>query len=400
VNQAQFQGYRIKSLTNTIFELNSIYKTLILWGKVMMDVVISATGVYLPPDIISNDELAKSFNAYAEHYNLTHENDIAEGIVLAMPESSSEFIKRASGIETRHVLDKSGILNIDTMHPELEMYDDNGVSIQAQIGIKAALKAMAAANKKASDIDMVIVSCSGFQRFYPAISIEIQHALGIEGFAFDMNVACSSVSFAIFNAYNAIKNGQVRAALIISPEIFTLQTNFRDRNAHFLFGDAAGALIIENNELCNYSSPYQIEDIQLNTHFSKNIISHFGLFSIHDGQKHFFSQEGKKVFKDVIYDASLLIQAQLEKMQVENPKIFWLHQANINMNNFIVKKILNRDPLPEEMPTPITYCGNVSSCGAIIAYDVSHQKPQKGDIGVFATFGAGYSFGSIILKKL
>ena len=118
--------------------------------------------------------------------------------------SSSEFIKKASGIEQRFVKDKKGILDINRMRPKLEERSNSQISILAEMAREASKEAMNQAEVDAPDLDAVICGCSNLQRAYPAVAIEIQEELGINGYAYDMNVACSSATFSIQNAFNAV----------------------------------------------------------------------------------------------------------------------------------------------------------------------------------------------------
>ena len=123
-----------------------------------MSVVISGTGLFTPPHSISNDELVSCFNQYVEKFNTENQQAIAEGRVKALSCSSSEFIEKASGIKSRYVMSKEDILNIDVMRPTFVERDNESLSIQAEIGVAAAKQAMAAANKTAADIDLIIVA--------------------------------------------------------------------------------------------------------------------------------------------------------------------------------------------------------------------------------------------------
>ncbi|MGL4475108.1 MAG: beta-ketoacyl-ACP synthase III, partial [Shewanella sp.] len=173
-----------------------------------MQIVISGTGLYTPSDVITNDELVASFNQYAQAFNEEHKEAIAAGTELELAMSSSEFIEKASGIKQRHVIQKQGMLDINVLMPLIAPRLDDELSLQAQMGAIAAQEALANADCDASDIDLVIVACAYAQRAYPAIAIEIQHHLGCQGMAYDMQVACSSATFAIANAQAAIISGQ------------------------------------------------------------------------------------------------------------------------------------------------------------------------------------------------
>jgi beta-ketodecanoyl-[acyl-carrier-protein] synthase len=180
--------------------------------------VISATGVYTPRETITNDELVVAFNAYADLYNAENADAIAAGELVAKDHSSSDFITKASGIEQRFVLDKSGILDPEMMRPNLHERSDDEPSQMAEMAVIAAQAALTQAGVDAGDIDCIIVAASNHERAYPAIAVEVQELLGATGFGFDMNVACSSATFGMQSACDMIRAGTVRKALVINPE--------------------------------------------------------------------------------------------------------------------------------------------------------------------------------------
>ncbi len=182
-------------------------------------VVISGMGIWNPEHSISNEELVDSYNAYAEKYNTENSSDIDSGAMAAKPLSTASFVEKASGIKSRYVYIKDGILDINRMTPRIPLRAEDEISDQAEMAIAAAKKAMAAANKDAKDIDAVIVSCAYTQRSYPAIAIEVQGALGIQGFGFDMLVACSSATFALQRAYEMILAKTATCVLVINPAL-------------------------------------------------------------------------------------------------------------------------------------------------------------------------------------
>ena len=177
-------------------------------------VVVSGVGLWKPEYSISNDELVASYNAYAERFNAENRAAIDAGELKTKETSSSEFIEKASGIKSRYVYEKAGILDIDRMRPRIPQREEDEISLQAEMALNSARRAMTAAGKTGADIDMVIVSCAYTQRAYPAIAIEVQNALGIQGFGFDMLVACSAATFALQRAHDAIAAGSARCALV------------------------------------------------------------------------------------------------------------------------------------------------------------------------------------------
>ena len=125
-----------------------------------------------------------------------------------LTESSTEFVMKASGIGNRYVMDKDGILDPDVMCPRLPERSNDQISVLAEMAVAAARDALKAADRKPEDIDGVLVAASNMQRAYPAMAIEVQEALGIEGFAFDINVACSSATFGLQAAADNMKTGR------------------------------------------------------------------------------------------------------------------------------------------------------------------------------------------------
>ncbi|MGE8407372.1 MAG: beta-ketoacyl-ACP synthase III [Pseudomonas sp.] len=372
----------------------------------MHNVVISGTGLYTPANSISNEELVDSFNAYVTQFNADNAEAIERGEVQALAESSAAFIEKASGIKSRFVMDKDGILDPQRMRPRLPERSNDEQSILCQMAVAAAEQALARAGRTAADVDAVIVACSNLQRPYPAVAIEVQQALGINGFGFDMNVACSSATFGIQVASNSVQLGQARAVLVVSPEICTGHLNFRDRDSHFIFGDAATAVLVERADLATSEHQFEIVSTKLLTQFSNNIRNNFGFLNraAEEGigaPDKLFVQEGRKVFREVCPMVAELIGQHLadNNLNVSDVKRFWLHQANLSMNHLIVKKLLGRDALEEEAPVILDRYANTSSAGSVIALHSYQDDLPKGALGVLSSFGAGYSIGSVILRK-
>ena len=373
----------------------------------MEQIVISGTGVFTPEESITNKELVNAYNSYAESYNSNNDDDINLGNKVPLELSNEEFIFNASGIKNRYVMDKKGILDPNIMHPILDKRSNDEPSILAEMSLKAAKKAMKMANKKAKDIDAVITACSNLERAYPAISIEVQELLGIKGFAFDMNVACSSATFANQAASDMIKSGSAKTILIVDPEICSGHLDFKDRDCHFIFGDVCTAMILEKRETVQSNNSFEILSTKCITQFSNNIRNNFGF--LNNAKKSspldrdlLFMQEGRKVFKEVVPMVSQLIIDHVteEKIKIDEIKRLWLHQANKSMNDFIGKKVLGRIPKDHEQPNILQDYANTSSAGSIIAFSLYSEDMKSDEIGVLCSFGAGYSAGSIILKKI
>lgn len=372
----------------------------------MHKVVLSGSGLWTPEFSISNDELIDSYNAYADQFNINHKKEIDAGELAAKPHSSAEFIEKASGIKSRYIYAKEGVLDINRMRPIIEERADDELSQQAEIAVAAAIKALASANKTADDIDAVIVSCAYTQRSYPAIAIEVQAALGINGFGFDMLVACSAATFGMHRAYEMIAAGTARAVLVINPELVSPQVNYTDRDSHFIFGDVATATVLERADTVTSKQAFDVLSIKAFTQYSNNIRSNFGYASHATdvdayGPDKLFHQEGRKVFKEVCPLAAQHITEHLAQHQLSPSDLrrWWLHQANINMNTLISKRLLGREATLDEAPVVLNTYANAASAGSVIAFNLHHQDLQKGDYGILCSFGAGYSIGSLLVQK-
>ncbi|WP_170364789.1 beta-ketoacyl-ACP synthase III [Ruegeria arenilitoris] len=367
---------------------------------------ITGTGVFTPENVITNAELVKAFNAYADKMNAANADAIAAGEMEPMQHSSEEFIVKASGIENRYVMDKTGVLDPDVMHPLLRQRSDDEPGIMTEMALDACNKALAQAGRTAADVDLVICAASNHERAYPAIAVEIQNALGITGFGFDMNVACSSATFGIQAAADMIRSGSVRAALVVNPEICSGHLEWRDRDCHFIFGDVATATLIERIE--DAQGPhFEILSTRCATEFSNNIRNNNGFLrrtrpdGLKDRRDMQFMQNGRKVFKEVLPMVSKHISDHMDSEGIESGdlKRLWLHQANKTMNDFIGKKVLGREPEPGEQPNILQDYANTSSAGSIIAFSKYSDDLQDGDVGLICSFGAGYSVGSVIVKR-
>jgi beta-ketodecanoyl-[acyl-carrier-protein] synthase len=369
--------------------------------------VISSTGLYTPDASISNAELVASFNAYADLENARNADAIAAGTQEALVYSSVEFIEKASGIKSRHVMDKISVLDPETMCPRIAERSNDEISIMAEIGVKAAKQALERAGRDADHVDAVLCAASNMQRGYPAMAVEIQAALGMDhGFAFDMNVACSSATFGIQTAADYIRSGSARSVLVVSPEITSGHLNWRDRDSHFIFGDVATAVLVEAKDIAP-ASHWEILGTRLKTQFSNNIRNNFGFLNrthpeSRDDVDKLFVQEGRKVFKEVVPMVAQMIIDHGESLGLSGTDLrrMWLHQANAGMNRLIAQRVLGHEASDDESPTVLDTYANTSSAGSIIAFHKHSDDLAIGDTGLICSFGAGYSAGSVFIRKM
>jgi beta-ketodecanoyl-[acyl-carrier-protein] synthase len=372
----------------------------------MKPVCISGSGLFTPAESVSNAELVAAFNRYVELYNAEHRAEIEAGGVPALAPSSDEFIVKASGIKARYTVDKAGVIDPAVMRPLIRKRGDDEPALLVEMGLAAAREALVRAGREPKDVDAVLVAASNMQRPYPAMAVELQHYLGAGGYGYDMNVACASAAFGVQAAVDAVARGSARAVLVVSPEICTGHLNFRNRDCHFIFGDAATALLIEPLEAAQGRDRFEILGTRLLTQFSNNIRNDFGFLNaserpVRRWDEILFHQEGRKVFKEVVPMVSELLAKHLADLGVEAGKVrrFWLHQANLSMNQLIAKRVLGRDAREDEAPVILDEYANTSSAGSVIAFHKYHGDFKAGEVGVLCAFGAGYSAGSVVLRR-
>jgi beta-ketodecanoyl-[acyl-carrier-protein] synthase len=368
--------------------------------------VISSTGLFTPSDIITNEELVASFNAYAELYNAAHPDE------EPLQPSSVEFVEKASGIKSRHVMDKAAILDPTIMEPRYAERPDDQISMMAEIGVAACRDALAKAGRDIADVDAVLCAASNMQRGYPAMAVEIQHELGMErGFGFDMNVACSSATFGIQTAADYIRSGNARSVLVVNPEITSGHLNWRDRDSHFIFGDVATAILVEAVDMAP-AQHWEILGTRLKTQYSNNIRNNFGFLNRAEGKgaidqsgprnDKLFVQEGRKVFKEVVPMVAQMIVDHAAELGLKGEELrrLWLHQANTGMNRLIAQRVLGHEANDDESPTVLDTYANTSSAGSIIAFHKHSEDLAAGDVGLICSFGAGYSAGTVFVRRV
>ena len=377
----------------------------------MKNVVISGTGLFTPPHVITNEELVASFNAYADLQNAKHAAAIAAGERAAITHSSVEFIEKASGIRQRYVLEKDGVLDPTRMKPRFAPRPDEALSLMAEIAVDAGAKAIAAAGLQPGQIDAVLCAAANMQRAYPAMACEIQAALGCGGYGFDMNVACSSATFALQQAVDAVRNGSATRVLIVNPEITSAHLEWRDRDCHFIFGDVCTALVVEAEDTAVGAERWRVRGTRLLTQYSNHIRNNAGFINRcedtdPDARDKTFMQEGRKVFKEVVPMAAEHIERHLHALGLEPTGVrrFWLHQANLGMNQLVIRKLVGADLSGTQghdlAPIILGEYANTASAGSIIAFHKRRADLRAGDVGVICSFGAGYSIGSVVARRL
>jgi beta-ketodecanoyl-[acyl-carrier-protein] synthase len=374
----------------------------------MKRVAISGIGIEIPPAVISNEELVASFNAWVDSENTGRAARGEEPLA----KSDEEFIVYASGVKQRHVMEPTGILDPTRMTPRIPARGDDEVSVMAEFGLAAARRALEHAGAAPESVDFVICSASHQQRPYPAIAIEIQNALGaVDAAGFDMNLGCSSAAAGLHVAFNLVRSGAQRRVLVVTPELITGMLNFRDRQTHFIFGDAAAALVVEAMEDGeDRAGRFEVLDTRLWTQFSNNIRTNFGFLNraaqdevdAVSMEGNMIKQVGNKVFKEVTVAGQKFIVQFLEDQghTIHDIRRFWLHQANARMNAMMLKLAFGHEVDHDRAPIVLDELGNTAGAGAVIAMKQNNEDMVAGDLGLLCAFGAGYSIGGALLRRM
>jgi beta-ketodecanoyl-[acyl-carrier-protein] synthase len=366
---------------------------------------ITGHGVWHPETVLENSELCAAFNEFVRRDNLRNADKIAAGTMQPLKESTPEWVVKASGIMRRYVEDKTGLVDPERMCPNIPDRPEDQLSVQAEYSLNAGRRALAVARRAPEDVDLVVLGCSNLQRMYPSIAIEVQNALGAHGCGFDVLLGCSAATAATGLASQAVQLGQAECALVVVPELTTGHMNWRERDSHFIFGDASVALVIEPTARARPGA-WEILSTRMESKWSNNIRNNAGYLDRCDpGTEHnidkLFHQNGRRVFKDVVPMASRLITDHIASHNLEPSQItrYWLHQANESLNQAVARRVLGREPTREEAPIILDEFGNTASAGSLIAFSKHSDDLPAGSYGLMASFGAGYSLGSLLLQR-
>ncbi|HJL16131.1 MAG TPA: beta-ketoacyl-ACP synthase III [Sandaracinaceae bacterium LLY-WYZ-13_1] len=367
---------------------------------------LTGSGTFLPPHSVTNDELCGTFNTWVRRENERRRADIEAGRFEELRESSPAFVEKVSGIRARRYHDASGILDPERMCPRIPDRDDAALSVQAEMAKHAALEALASAELSGEDVDLIIVGASSLQRPYPAIAIELQESLRARGVAFDISVGCSSGTFAIQLASQALETGAARRALVCVPELPSAYSNFRDRDSHFILGDAAAAVVVQTVEEAGEGAWEIVSSASL-SRFSSNVRNNGGFLNRGDEAHRLdpdklFYQDGRKVFRDIVRLVPRFVRDQLTAAGLTAGDLArcWLHQANGRMNEAIATRLLGEDVDAERVPSVLHELGNTAAAGALVAFDRHREGLAPGSTGILCAFGAGYTIGSQLLRRI
>ena len=318
---------------------------------------ITGTGSYLPPRRLTNAELAAEL--------------ATKGV-----ETSDEWIVERTGIRARHFA-----------APDVSSSD---------LAVKAARHALEAAGRQASDIDLIIVATSTPDMVFPSAACIVQNKLGIAGCpAFDIQAVCSGFVYALTVADALIKTGSATKALVIGAEVFSRILDFSDRTTCVLFGDGAGAVVLEASETPGILA----SDLHADG-------KHVGILcvpgNVSGGQvlgDPFLKMDGQAVFKLAVGVLESSARAALAKANLRDTDIDWLipHQANIRIMQSTAKKL--KVP-PEKLIVTVDEHGNTSAASIPLALDASVRsgKVKKGDTLMLEGVGGGFTWGAVLLN--
>ena len=318
----------------------------------MFNARITGTGSYLPEKIVSN----KDFESILD--------------------TSDEWIYARTGIKQRHVI-----------------APHETTSSMAEI---AANNALQAAGVDASEIDLIIVGTSTPDRVFPSTACLLQNKLGTgDCVAFDVQAACSGFIYGLGIANQFIKAGGAKKALIIGAEANSRIMNYEDRTTCVIFGDGAGAVVVEASEETGILSTHMNSDGQYqDLLYVNNPIKD----QKQDGEQAYMTMHGNDVYKVAVKTLSRIVDETLEANGMVKSDVDWLipHQANIRIINSVAKKL--KMPMDKVVVT-IAEQGNTSAASVPLALDkaVRDGRIKKGETVLMEAFGGGFVWGSALV---
>lgn len=307
---------------------------------------IAGTGSYLPPKILTNQDLEK------------------------MVDTTDEWIFSRTGIRERHIVERE---------------------TTSDLAYEAAKQAISAASVQTSDIDLIIVATTTPDKIFPSVATMVQRKLGISGCpAFDIQAVCSGFVYALAVANNFIKAGTNRCVLVIGADSFSRITDYTDRSNCILWGDGAGAVILQAGTEQGVISTHIHADGQ----YEKMLhVPRSG------GEQDCVQMEGNAVFKMAVNTLDQIVDETLTANGLQKSDVDWLvpHQANIRILQATAKKL---DMSMDRVVVTVDKHGNTSAASIPLALDtaVRDGRIQRGQIVLMEAFGGGFTWGSALVK--
>jgi 3-oxoacyl-[acyl-carrier-protein] synthase-3 len=314
---------------------------------------IAGTGSYLPEKILSNHDLEQ------------------------MVETSDQWITERTGIKKRHIV-----------------ADDETTT---ELAFNAAKKAIEAASISAEEIDLIIVATTTPTRVFPSTASLVQEKLNISNNcpAFDIQAVCTGFVYALTVADKFIKSGTVKNALVIGAESLSRIVDWTDRNTCVLFGDGAGAVVLQASDETGILSTH----IHSDGSYNQLLNVPTGPGSLADGTSAHIEMQGNDVFKVAVRTLSHIVDETLDANQLDKSDIDWLipHQANIRIIQATAKKL---NMSMDHVVVTVDEHGNTSAASIPLALDVAVRdgRIQRGETLLLEAFGGGFTWGSTLLK--
>lgn len=317
---------------------------------------IAGTGSHLPDKVVTNDDLSK------------------------IVDTSDEWIVARTGIRQRHIA------------AEGETTSD--------LGYQAALHALEAAGVDAKDLDLIVVGTTTPDLIFPSTACLIQHRLGADGCpAFDVNAACSGFVYALTVADKFIRSGAAKTALVIGSETLTRMVDWTDRTTCVLFGDGAGAVVLQADAETGILSTHMHADGGKKELLWNPVGVSVGFKPGEDNAGVRIHMSGNEVFKHAVKALDSVVEETLEANGLDRHDIDWLipHQANLRIIEATAKRL---DMPMERVIVTVDKHGNTSSGSVPLALDagVRSGKIQRGQLVLLEAFGGGFTWGSALLR--
>jgi 3-oxoacyl-[acyl-carrier-protein] synthase-3 len=313
---------------------------------------IAGTGSYLPEKVLTNHDLEK------------------------MVDTTDQWITERTGIKKRHIA-----------------ADDETTT---DLAYHAGIRAIEAAGISNDDIDLIIVATTTPTRIFPSTASLLQEKLGISGCpAFDVQAVCTGFVYALTVADKFIKAGGINNVLVIGAETFSRIVDWRDRNTCVLFGDGAGAVVLQASQEPGILSTH----IHSDGSFNKLLHVPTGPGSVPTDDAAYVDMQGNEVFKVAVKTLSSIVDETLEANQMDKQNIDWLipHQANIRIIAATARKL---NMSMEHVVVTVDQHGNTSAASIPLALDVAVRdgRIKRGETLLFEAFGGGFTWGSALIQ--
>jgi len=319
--------------------------------------IIKGSGSYLPEKVLTNHDIAK------------------------MVDTSHEWIFERTGITQRHIA------------------SDN--QFTSDLAYEAALKAIESSGIHANELDLILLATSTPDQVFPSTAVKVQHMIGAkESAAFDLHAVCSGFVYGLTTANAFIKTGEYKKILVIGAETYSRIINWKDRSTCILFGDGAGAFILEAAESTddNLSTGILKTRIKSDGQYADKLYCN-GSSSSNDEDDQYIQMNGREVYKHAVEKQTSIVNSVLLSSGLTIDKIDWFvpHQANLRILDATAKKL---NFPKEKIIITVGEHANTSSASIPIAMDcaIKDGKIKRGDMIMLVSFGSGFTWGATILR--